>query len=260
MNERWLEKFEDYLQNSLTAEDKQEFEAQLASDHEMDEAFKLYIAIETDMRYLSASEDEASKLRATLKDFNAKHIQTGKEESKKEIPIFSKKQLIFYTGIAATLVLIVVSYAVFLALDAVPIERQVSDYYTENFQDLGQTMGNGQDSLQLAIAAYNEKNYHLAQSYLEELLEKRPSDSEVLKNLGLTHLAKQEYPQALVYFRKLAERSDLLNNSGLFLQALTLLIRDGDGDREEARDKLQQVVATQSEGSLKASEWLEELE
>ncbi|WP_162418435.1 tetratricopeptide repeat protein [Cyclobacterium roseum] len=260
MNEIWIEKFEDYLQNKMTAGEKQDFESQMASDQEMEEAFKLFLSIETDMRYLASSEKEAADLKATLEDLTEKHFKQEEKKSVKTISIFGKKGGYFYAGIAAALALIIVSYVVFLGPGPANLNQQASDYFALNFQQLGQTMGDGQDSLQVAIAAYNEKNYDLAQTYFNELLERKPSNAEALKNLGLTHLAKEEYGQALVHFEQLAQRSDLLNNPGLFLQALTLLIRDDDGDRQQAKYKLEQVVAAQSEGSQKAAEWLEELE
>lgn len=258
MNEIWFEKFDDYLQNKMKAGDKHEFEAQLASDKDMQEAFSLYKAIETDMRYLSSSEEETVALRSTLENLNDKYINSKATGSGKTRPFVPNKRNFFYAGIAAALVLIIVSYAIFIGSGPADLNQRATEYYASNLQVLSQTMS-VPDSMQLAISAYNDKEYDLAQNYFEELLERNPSDAEVVKNLGVTHLAKEEYQQALNYFEQLAQRNELLNNPGLFLQALTFLIRNENGDREMAISKLKQVVATQSEKNEMAAEWLEEL-
>ncbi|MEX2568722.1 MAG: hypothetical protein WD431_22460, partial [Cyclobacteriaceae bacterium] len=178
MNEIWLEKFEDYLQNKMMAGDKQEFEAELASDQEMNEAFKVYRVIETEMRYLSALEEESAALRSTLEILNDKHIKSKATGSGKSVPFVKRNRNIFYAGIAAAFVLIIVSYAVFLGSGPADLNQRATEYYASNFQILSQTMS-GRDSMQLAISAYNDKEYDLAQSYFEELLDRKPSDAEV---------------------------------------------------------------------------------
>lgn len=257
MNEKWLGKFEDYLQNKMSAVEIQEFEAQLASNQEFGEAYELYVTIEKDMRNLLASEEEAVLLRATLQSLSKKHIKSNIGAKRKTVSFFSKNRTLAYASIAATIILLLASYAIFLGLGSEDLHLKATKYYASNLQELGQTMGNGQDTMQLAISHYNKKEYDLAINYFKVLLEKNPSDAEVLKNLGLSLLAKEEYTMALDNFEQLALRKDLFSNSGLFLQALTLLIRDDHGDKEEAKQKLQEVVATQSEGSQVASKWLE---
>jgi tetratricopeptide (TPR) repeat protein len=260
MNEIWLEKFEEYLQNKMKAGDKQEFEAQLASDKDMMEAFSLFKAIETDMRYLSASEEETIALKSTLENLNNKYIKSKATGSAKTVTFGPRKRKLFYTGIAAALVLIIVSYAVFLGSGPADMHETANGYFAANFQQLGQTMSSDQDSMQLGIAAYNQGNYALAQTYFEGLLDQQPANAEALKNLGLSHLSKKEFDHALRYFDQLAKRNDLMSNSGQFLKALTLLIRNDPGDLEDAQTNLKQVVELQSEGHEQAEEWINRMD
>ncbi|NHE58502.1 tetratricopeptide repeat protein [Cyclobacterium plantarum] len=260
MNEIWIEKFEDYLLNRMSAGDKQDFEDKLASDMEMREAFNVFKAIETDMGYLSASREETAALNETLDSLNDKYIRSQSDLQGKTVHLNEKNRKFFFMGIAAALVLIVVSYVVFVGKGPANMNQTAEEYFASNLLQLGQTMGSSQDSLQLGIAAYNKKEYDLAQAYFEGLLEKEPENAEVLKNLGLAQLANGEYDNAIAQFERLSQRDDLLNNPGLFFHAITLLIRNEKGDREMAKDKLEQVVAAQSEGSRLAAEWLEGFE
>ncbi|WP_439483477.1 tetratricopeptide repeat protein [Cyclobacterium plantarum] len=256
MNEIWIEKFENYLLNRMSAGDKQDFENQLASDMEMREAFDVFKAIETDMGYLSASREETAALNETLDSLNDKYIRSQSDFQGKTVFSNEKNRKFFFTGIAATLVLIVVSYVVFVGKGPANMNQTAEEYFASNLLQLGQTMGSSQDSMQLGIAAYNQKEYGLAQAYFEGLLDQQPANAEALKNLGLSHLSRKEFDLALIYFDQLAERNDLASNAGRFLKALTFLIRNEPGDLENAQTNLKRVVEQQSEGYELAVEWL----
>jgi hypothetical protein len=72
----------------------------------------------------------------------------------------------------------------------------------------------------------------------------------------LVYLQTGEYDKALTRFEELAAIKGLYSNSGLFLEAVTLLHRDGHGDLSRARLLLQRVVREKSEGTEVAEEWL----
>jgi hypothetical protein len=64
-----------------------------------------------------------------------------------------------------------------------------------------------------------------------------------------------EYDKAISYFSQLGAYK-LYRNPGKFYQAVTLMKRNQPGDKERARDFLQEVVDNELEGSLVAEQWL----
>ncbi|MEJ7681331.1 MAG: hypothetical protein WKG06_26470 [Segetibacter sp.] len=61
----------------------------------------------------------------------------------------------------------------------------------------------------------------------------------------------------LQQFDELAERKDLYINQGLFLKAITLLQRNGQGDKAQAKALLERVARENAAGSKEAKKWLE---
>jgi len=60
-------------------------------------------------------------------------------------------------------------------------------------------------------------------------------------------------------FEELAHNQEVPNNPGLFLQAVTLMLRNQPGDKQEAKQVLQRVVETQAAGSQEAAQWLQKM-
>ena len=122
---------------------------------------------------------------------------------------------------------------------------------------LGQTMGNTADSLQLGILAYNTQDYQLALDIFEHVLRRDSLNSEVEKNLGLTHLAMGDFDEAVRYFENLSARRGLQVNQGKFLHAMALLKRGNAEDLKLAEKLLKEVVNLQLAGYLEAKRWLD---
>jgi cytochrome c-type biogenesis protein CcmH/NrfG len=76
----------------------------------------------------------------------------------------------------------------------------------------------------------------------ESLLEQDPQNSELLKSLGLSYLATDDFQSALKVFDRLANVPGLHVNEGVFLYAMTLLLRGDDAAIEEAEKMLNTVV------------------
>ena len=72
------------------------------------------------------------------------------------------------------------------------------------------------------------------------------------------HRTVEGLRKALEYFQELA-RYVLYTNPGLFYQALTLLKRNQPGDKEQAKQFLQQVIDRHLDGDETAREWVKKL-
>jgi len=258
MKDNVYEDFEDYLQNELTKEDREEFDKRLQEDEAFAASFSVYKEIEDQMRLRLADESKEEELVSTLSKLNKKHFKKGSSKPKQASSVPIRRIVQWASGIAAGIGLYFAVSILFFS--GGPDARQMADeYFAENFTKLGQTMGGAEDSLQLGIVSYNAQDYEVAQTIFEDILQRDPLNSEAEKILGLTHLAKNEFDQALGYFENLASRNELYVNQGKFFQAMVLLKRGNTEDLDLVEKLLKEVVNLQLAGHLEAKRWLESL-
>lgn len=247
-----VELIENYLSGNLPPEESALFEKELLADEELKTLFNMYRTIDTDMKNAEKYKDQESALKNTLQNLNAKYF-------KAEAPVvqMSRKNNFARMAMAAAagLVLILAAYFAFFQSSNNP--TQLADKYVQHeLTHLSLTMDGIQDSLQIGMAAYNDKDYQKALQIFEGLYKDHPDDSYVLKYKGLAYLLTKNYDKALSSFDELAAKKHLFSNDGLFLKAVTLLERNQSGDKDAAKQLLEQVVNEKTEGNAKAEEWL----
>lgn len=256
MNDSWFEKIEYYLQGQMSSEEKLRFEAALASDEELSTAFNLYREIETEMRLDEKYSKNEIALKESLQALSTRYFIAEPGQTTKTIGLNSNKLYRTTAAIAASIVVLVVAYLLFFGLNQ-NTQRLANNYYNAHLQELNQTMDDhSTDSLQLGIAAYNNKEYRKALQYFQGFYSNHPDNSLAKKNIGLVYLSTEEFDKALREFDELARMKNLYSNPGMFLKAVTLMRRNQEGDQQEARKLLQQVVNEKAEGSQQAEEWL----
>ena len=103
------------------------------------------------------------------------------------------------------------------------------------------------DSMQEGLRLYNDGQYNSALQQFESMIQ-RDTANYLLKNyIGIVYLKLGNYEKALQYFKQF-ENDTLYSNPSVFNQALTLLKRNLPGDKEKARELLQQVRDNDLEG------------
>jgi tetratricopeptide (TPR) repeat protein len=75
MNARMFEKIEDYLNGTMTVDEKQLFEVEMAGNQELASAFKVYKAIEEEMRSKEKHSEAAAALKSTLDKTQARYFK-----------------------------------------------------------------------------------------------------------------------------------------------------------------------------------------
>jgi len=103
-------------------------------------------------------------------------------------------------------------------------------------------MSSVQDSLQKAIALYNQGQLPEALTQFQQLLQQDSARAQARIYSGIVCLRLQQYDKALDYFRQLEADTTLYSNPALFYQSLTLMKRNHSGDSQKARQLLQLVV------------------
>ena len=253
MNDNF-EKIENYLNGSMTAEEKSRFEKELEENNELQQLFNLYRTINSEMYNAEKYGDREAALKNTLSRLNGKYF---KQQSAPVISMQQKNNLSRrIMAVAAGLILILVAYFTFFNSRNTPT-RLADQYVKHELIHLSQTMDGAKDSLQQGIAAYNNKEYEKALQLFETVYTSHPDNSDALRYTGTVYLITKEYDKALEKFDDLAAKTELFSNAGPFLKAVTLLQRNAAGDKAAAKAILEEVVKDKQEGSTMAGQWLE---
>jgi hypothetical protein len=236
--EETFDYIESYFHHRMDAELQQEFEQRCLRDESFAADVALYISSRQVIRekLLDQKKAEWSSLEAGAAPVSSMSRRTA-----------------FLIGAAASLLLVAIVY---LLARPMTSGRSAEQYIENNYGQLSATMDGSMDSLQQAILAYNNKDYVKASALFTAIGSSHPENIDAKKYAGIVYLMMRNFDKALDEFGLLAQTPGLLNNPGLFLQAVTLLERDAPGDRDRAKQLLDTVVRQQLEGNEEASAWL----
>jgi len=235
-----------YFTQQLSAGERTMFEKRCEDDTDFAREVAFYITTRQSLREELLKQKQADwKTKETEEDLP--FIHTLKKS-------FANRWVTY--AAAACLVL---AASVYL-FEANPTPRKLAENYISNtYGTLSQSMSGDTDSLTLGMAAYNDKNYDRALELFKGVEKNNPANADAKKYTGLTYLQKEEYDNALQQFDALTNMKGLFSNPGDFLKAVTLLERNGAGDKEEAKKLLEKVITEKEEGFEKAAEWEKKL-
>ncbi|MEX6688063.1 hypothetical protein QTN47_11190 [Danxiaibacter flavus] len=256
MKENWFENIERYLHKEMTTDELEAFEKEVAANEELASLLSVYKTVDTEMVYTETDKQKEEALKESLQKLNAVYFTGEKKESADIGPApvrrMGSRRWLNY-AVAAALLLFIAGYYYFN--QSTP-EQLAKKYIASNLTQLSQTMDGSRDSLQLGIAAYNNKDYNKAIAMFSGVYTAHPDNIYAKKYTGLTYLMMEDYTHALNSFSELAAIKGLYSNPGMFLQAVTLLQRGGQSDRSNAKQLLERVVHDKQEGYRDAEEWL----
>jgi tetratricopeptide (TPR) repeat protein len=129
-------------------------------------------------------------------------------------------------------------------------------YIDEKFKTLPVKMSTEKDSIQDGLRLYNEGKYGASLKQFESILQRDTGNYSIKNFLGIIYLRLDNYDKALQYFKQF-ENDALYSNPSQFNQALTLLKRNLPGDKQKARELLQQVRDNDLYGKEFAEKWLD---
>ncbi|MDZ7898443.1 MAG: tetratricopeptide repeat protein [Arcicella sp.] len=226
-----FEQIDTYFQGKLSADDKKAFEERLDTDPAFAEDVAFYVAS-----------------KATLQEQNLRkrHAEwlPNRERSKRTV-IYTRMTM----GIAASLVLLMFGWLLLKKPELTP-EQMASVYIEENLMNLPVKMDETQDSLELGKRFYNEKKYPEALSVFRQLIDNEP---QALEFTGLTTLQMNQFGEAITYFERLSQNTELISNKGKFYLALTYLKQ---GNTQKGRQILQEVITQNLAGKKDAEAFL----
>ncbi|MEP5611900.1 MAG: tetratricopeptide repeat protein [Cyclobacteriaceae bacterium] len=192
-----MDKFEKYIQGTLTDEERKAYEEEMTSEEKKEAAFEI------GMR--SAVEEKSrDELREKISSFE------GKKATSQIKPA--------YLAIAATIALV----ATFTFLLR-PESGSLFDQYYESYPNYEFTALRGDETSNLkekAYSAYDLKDYDLAASTFTELLKENAEDQPAQFFRGLCFLETGNYQDGLSDLRKVAESENDYQEAAIWYSAL----------------------------------------
>jgi tetratricopeptide (TPR) repeat protein len=225
---------ESYFTGRCTDTERQQFEDRCVHDQAFAEEVAFYIQTRATLK-----EELLSQKRAI---WHSTHTQ-----------VTARLRTIYLTTAAAAAVLLL--FSLYLIIQPKGPAKLAATYIRTHYDHLSQTLDGSRDSLARGITAYNNQSFQQAEDLFTPLAHNGNTDARLYS--GLVYLRLKDYDQALRQFDTLANITSLYSNPGPFLKAITLLQRNAAGDREAARQLLQDVVDHQLDGSQEATAWLQ---
>lgn len=233
-----LELIDNYYNNQLSDEAKLVFEKSLQEDPHFASEVAFYIQAK------QAAQKEARQRRL------AELTALGQQQTLRR----TRRVYYGWTAAASIVLALGISWYLWLGVEPTPslsiaTEEWATEYVSQNLGTLPIAMGDiKQDSLKLGISAYNDRELATAKAIWENLYQKDKNNPELEKLLGIVCLRSGDYDQAISYFHRLGNRTDLVSNWGKFYEAIALLKRKQPLDNIRAQNLLKEIKENKLEG------------
>jgi tetratricopeptide (TPR) repeat protein len=248
--ENHFENIDAYFSETMSAEEKKEFERRVVEDRSFAEEIAFYLSARE-----AAKDEVAKEKKEWFRQLLKENPPTGKVRQLTPV-----RRIGIYRLAAAASVIGLLFLGWYLFFNpAKSAEQMASEYFNTELKELKVTMAVVQDSLQQGKNLYNNGKLVEAARFFETMIQRNSSDFEAIKHAGLAQLALENYDNALSYFRSLEKFDSYYANPAKFYQALTLMKRNRPEDKQLIKQLLQEVKDKPLEGSETAEQWLKKL-
>lgn len=188
MNEDRYQLFDQYLNNELSLEEKNNFEQQLITDKEIENSFEIFKELNGFMSNKFENEEQLKSFKENLKNVSSQSKLDKKQK------MFSIKP-IYYT-VAACFALII--GLIVFNNSGVPVYQDFRQLEQAQFIERGDVI----KDLKLAQDAFNSKKYNEAVPIFEKILKIYPRP-EIEYFYGISLLETDKYYESEMVFNKL---------------------------------------------------------
>lgn len=238
MNEELYIRFEQYLTDEMTSEERTIFEDQLQNDISFNESFTLY---KETTQFL---EHKFSKEKAEFNQ-NLKSIATEHFSAKKETKVIAFKP--WYYAVAA---IIVVVSGMWMMMQNDPSYSDFNQHETAVFVE----RSDSNENLQKAQEAFNKKDYKQAVAAFDKIQDFRKPELQYFYAIAL--IETNNYTKAELFLDQLRGGNSVYKDKATWYLALSYLKQD---KKAECKSILQQI-ASDAEDFDKAQQLLKELD
>jgi tetratricopeptide (TPR) repeat protein len=235
-----LEYIDDFFQSAQNAEQTRLFEQKILEDAEFARSVSFYLSARQ-----IAKEGSTDEAKERFRDIY---------QEMKVVKMASPRLRWFRLPYLATAAVVIILAGIFIWQRPLSVQQLANKYISQELNTVDVTMGKT-DDLQKAADLYNGKQYDQALSLYQKLASEDSTNTLALENAGKASIQLGRFDLALTYFRGL-ERQQAFANPGKFLEALTLMRRNGPNDKEEAKKLLEEVVRQDLDKKEIANEWL----
>ena len=236
--ENYLEYIDAYFQRTLDPEEIKRFEQKITEDKEFADEVAFYLSAKQSLK-AEADREKKEWFRELLAQ-QRPVININHHRNTKRIWIYR------VSAAAAVLICVFFSWYFFFSNNSATPQQMADSYINDNFKTLSVKMG-ARDSIQDGIDFYNKGQYDAAIKQFESIGQRDTGNYNVKNYLGIIYLRLGNYDKALQYFKQF-ENDTLEANPSQINQALTLLKRNLPGDKQKAKELLQQVKDNDLEG------------
>lgn len=240
MNEETYIRFENYLANELSAEEKKLFEEQLENDVQFNNSFQLYK--ETTQFLEHTFSKETLDFKENIKSISNQHFEET-QESKSKVIAFKP----WYYAVAASVVVVMGTWF---------LMQNDASYSEYNQHDTALFMERsvGDANLKEAQEAFNAKDYKKAVTAFDKISDFR--DPELQFFYAISLIETNNYTKAQLFLDQLREGNSVYQHKAAWYLALSYLKQD---KKEECKATLKEIPSD-AEDFDKAQELLNDLE
>jgi hypothetical protein len=236
-----IEYIERHFNNELSAEEKIQFEQKIIDDKDFAQEVAFYYSV-----HQAAKNEIAIEKKKRFKEIYAQNSSSQK-------PGVVRRMRIYAAAAAAILAIV---FGLYLFNKSASPQQLANEYIKQNFQTLGVTMSSKQDSMQVGLSLHNNGKLPEALQQFEKIINTDTANFDAKKYAGIVSLQLKNYDKALAYFTQLETYSERFSNPAKLYKALTLMERNNAGDKEQAKELLQQIIQNNLEGKETAEQWL----
>jgi tetratricopeptide (TPR) repeat protein len=235
------EYIERHFNNELSAEEKIQFEQKIIDDKDFAQEVAFYYSVHQIAKNESAIEKK-KRFKEIYEQQNSSSQKTG----------VIKRMRIYVASAAAILAIV---FSLYLFNKSASPQQLANEYIKQNFQTLGIKMSSKQDSMQLGLRLYNDGKLPEALQQFEKIISTDTANFDAKNYAGIVSLQLKNYDKALAYFTQI-ENDPRFSNPAKLYKALTLMEHNDAGDKEQAKELLQQIIQNNLDGKETAEGWL----
>lgn len=244
-----------YFRGELTPEESAAFDQKIQHDPGFADEVAFYCSSMQVAREQVAA-DKKKRFRALWQDQGDTLQQAPLRQAQRDRKPAVIKSLKRWLAAAAVVAGLLIGWYFYMRPAAPGGLQELADQYIkDNFTTVSVRMAASEDSLDMAKRLYNENKLTEALIVFEQLNRYNSASDETKKLAGVVSLRLKEYDKAIFYFEQL-ERLTLFDNPGKLYHALALIKRNKPGDKEAAKQLLQEVVTLNLAQKETAAQWL----